>query len=301
MVGGAAVTEEFHPGFRNSVAAYTVSLLNPTAHHRPAARLSRPCASSSAARRTSCPASDGRYLLTGDGRTHPIGRKAERDAMRRRIDTFTGELETITDVLQAIRAARAAEPGGGPEPRRRHGNAQRARQRQHPARPVAREQAQCCSTCSPAPPVTCSTTGSRATWSKRCSASTPLSATMPVPTPPGSAYVMLHHAFGEVNGRKGVLGPRHRRHGRDHPGDGVGRPRHGVEIETDAGVREVIVEKDRAVGVPLDSGETIRARACGRQRQPKPALHPAGPGRCPVLHFRRAASATGAMAPARSG
>ena len=29
MVGGAAVTEEFHPGFRNSVAAYTVSLLNP--------------------------------------------------------------------------------------------------------------------------------------------------------------------------------------------------------------------------------------------------------------------------------
>ena len=29
VVGGAAVTQEFHPGFRNSVAAYTVSLLNP--------------------------------------------------------------------------------------------------------------------------------------------------------------------------------------------------------------------------------------------------------------------------------
>ena len=29
VVGGAALTEEFHPGFRNSVAAYTVSLLNP--------------------------------------------------------------------------------------------------------------------------------------------------------------------------------------------------------------------------------------------------------------------------------
>jgi len=28
-IGGAAVTEEFHPGFRNSLAAYTVSLLNP--------------------------------------------------------------------------------------------------------------------------------------------------------------------------------------------------------------------------------------------------------------------------------
>jgi phytoene dehydrogenase-like protein len=29
IVGGAAVTEEFHPGFRNSVASYTVSLLHP--------------------------------------------------------------------------------------------------------------------------------------------------------------------------------------------------------------------------------------------------------------------------------
>src|SRR5512146_512494 len=29
IVGGAAVTEEFHPGFRNSIASYTVSLLQP--------------------------------------------------------------------------------------------------------------------------------------------------------------------------------------------------------------------------------------------------------------------------------
>src|SRR5262252_2335205 len=29
VLGGAAVTEEFHPGFRNSTASYTVSLLNP--------------------------------------------------------------------------------------------------------------------------------------------------------------------------------------------------------------------------------------------------------------------------------
>ena len=30
IVGGAAVTEEFHPGFRNSTASYTVGLLDPT-------------------------------------------------------------------------------------------------------------------------------------------------------------------------------------------------------------------------------------------------------------------------------
>ena len=29
VVGGAAVTEEFHPGFRNSVYSYSVSLLHP--------------------------------------------------------------------------------------------------------------------------------------------------------------------------------------------------------------------------------------------------------------------------------
>ncbi|MBL8669738.1 MAG: NAD(P)-binding protein, partial [Alphaproteobacteria bacterium] len=27
VIGGAAVTEEFHPGYRNSLASYTVSLL----------------------------------------------------------------------------------------------------------------------------------------------------------------------------------------------------------------------------------------------------------------------------------
>ena len=38
VVGGAAVTEEFHPGFRNSVAAYTVSPAQPEGHRRSAAR-----------------------------------------------------------------------------------------------------------------------------------------------------------------------------------------------------------------------------------------------------------------------
>src|ERR1700748_2468736 len=29
IVGGAAITQEFHPRFRNSMASYSVSLLNP--------------------------------------------------------------------------------------------------------------------------------------------------------------------------------------------------------------------------------------------------------------------------------
>src|ERR1700740_2663971 len=68
VLGGAAVTEEFHPGFRNSVASYTVSLLNPkvirdpdlTAHGLKV--VERRCANF-------LPTADGDYLLTGAGRT----------------------------------------------------------------------------------------------------------------------------------------------------------------------------------------------------------------------------------------
>ncbi len=68
VVGGAAVTEEFHPGFRNSVASYTVSLLNPKIIadldlHRHGLRIvERPAMNF-------LPLPDGGYLLTGEGRT----------------------------------------------------------------------------------------------------------------------------------------------------------------------------------------------------------------------------------------
>src|SRR5271154_7560749 len=65
-VGGAAVTEEFYPGFRNSVAAYTVSLLNPKvirdlelAKHGLRV-VERRLANF-------LPTEDGRYLKVGDG------------------------------------------------------------------------------------------------------------------------------------------------------------------------------------------------------------------------------------------
>src|SRR5471030_3450697 len=100
VVGGAAVTEEFHPGFRNSVAAYTVSLLNPQisadlklAEHglRIVERRAQ----------NFLPAPDGSYLLTGEGRTHAsVAKLSPRDAGR--IDAFTRELAEIADVLRAF-------------------------------------------------------------------------------------------------------------------------------------------------------------------------------------------------------
>src|ERR1700754_2913295 len=82
LVGGAAVTEEFHPGFRNSVASYTVSLLNPKVIRdmelaRHGLRVVE--------RRLSnfLPTDDGRYLATGGGRTQAeVARFSQRDADR---------------------------------------------------------------------------------------------------------------------------------------------------------------------------------------------------------------------------
>src|SRR6266478_3262207 len=101
VVGGAAVTEEFHPGFRNSVAAYTVSLLNPKiirdldlAGH--GLRLvERRCANF-------LPTADGRYLLTGAGRTQAeVARFSARDAARlpERSEEHTSELQSQSNLV----------------------------------------------------------------------------------------------------------------------------------------------------------------------------------------------------------
>ena len=98
VVGGAAVTEEFHPGFRNSVAAYTVSLLNPQIiadlrlHDHGLKIVERRA-------QNFLPAPDGSYLLTGEGRTRPsLEKLSRRDAER--YGALTQQLEMVADVLR---------------------------------------------------------------------------------------------------------------------------------------------------------------------------------------------------------
>src|ERR1700684_3148964 len=100
VAGGAAVTEEFHPGFRNSVAAYTVSLLNPQIiadlrlHDHGLKIVERRA-------QNFLPAPDGSHLVTGEGRTQAsIAKLSARDATR--FDAFTRELESIADVLRQL-------------------------------------------------------------------------------------------------------------------------------------------------------------------------------------------------------
>src|SRR5471030_1028245 len=103
IVGGAAVTEEFHPGFRNSTASYTVSLLSPAviadmqlATHG-LRMVERPLSNF-------LPLADG-YLELGGGlaRTQEQFRKfSARDAER--LPDYYAALERAADVLRDLAA-----------------------------------------------------------------------------------------------------------------------------------------------------------------------------------------------------
>jgi phytoene dehydrogenase-like protein len=77
----------------------------------------------------------------------------------------------------------------------------------------------------------------------------------------GSAYVLLHHALGELNGRSGVWG---------YAIGGMGAItqtmarvaiKYGARIDVGSEIREIIVESDRTVGVVQQDGASVRARA----------------------------------------
>ncbi|HKA38403.1 MAG TPA: NAD(P)/FAD-dependent oxidoreductase, partial [Burkholderiales bacterium] len=80
------------------------------------------------------------------------------------------------------------------------------------------------------------------------------------PYAPGSAYVLLHHVIGEVNGRRGAWG---------HAVGGMGSitqamaqeaQRRGVEITTRCEVHKVLVDERGAQGVQLKDGSMVDGR-----------------------------------------
>src|SRR5438309_6295640 len=257
VVGGAAVTEEFHPGFRNSVAAYTVSLLNPqiVADLRLAEHGLR-----IVERRAQnfLPAPDGSYLLTGEGRTRQsVEKLSPRDAAT--IETFSRELEAIADVLRqfVLRAPPNIVEGFGVGAIREAFNALGTG---NILRSLTLEQQRDLLDLFTRSAGEMLDERFESDLVKALFGFDAIVGNYASPYAAGSAYVMLHHAFGEVNGKKGVWG---------HAIGGMGaitqamartaRDR-GAEIETEAGVREVIVEGGRAAGVILDNGEAIRAK-----------------------------------------
>lgn len=266
VVGGAAVTEEFHPGFRNSVAAYTVGLLHPEVISR--LRL-HDFGLRIVERRAMnfLPGLGEQYLLTRPGKiAEDIARLSKSDA--RNYAAYNAQIERAGDVLRKfllrtpINPTRFSGRSRFPEFLKTlwFGNQ------------LWRLSGEDISTLHEL--FTKSAGDYLDQWFesdlvKALFGFDAVVGNFASPYTPGSAYVQLHHTFGEVNGLRGIWG---------HAIGGMGSITQamaksamasGVEISTSTPVRSVIVERDRVGGVVLADGSIIRATAVASNLNPK--------------------------------
>jgi phytoene dehydrogenase-like protein len=266
VVGGAAVTEEFHPGFRNSVASYTVSLLNPKVirdldlHGHGLRIVERELSNF-------LPTADGRYLSIGGGRTQEeVAKFSRKDASL--LDVYAQRLDVLADLLRGLVLETPPNVVAGDWraalPELVHA-AKLGNRFSKLDLPMRQELLSLFAT-------------SAGDYLDGWFESDPIKAVYGFdgivgnyasPYAPGSAYVLLHHVFGEVNGKKGIWA---------HAIGGMGAitqamaksaAARGADIRVSAGVREIIVEGDRAVGAVTEGGETFRAAAVASNLNPK--------------------------------
>lgn len=88
-------------------------------------------------------------------------------------------------------------------------------------------------------------------------------------TQPGASLSMLHHAVGEIAGRKGAWGVVRGGMGAITQAMAAAAREQGVEIRTDAAVSRIIAEGGAVQGVALESGETLHAPVIAANTDPK--------------------------------
>lgn len=268
VVGGAVVTEEFLPGFRNSAASYTVSLLHPqiirdlNLEKRGLRIVERPFSNF-------VPLPDGRSLRFGGDPSQTraeVARFSPRDA-----DALPRYFERLDRLGAQLKQwiLRAPPNLGGPLGvagwRDAADVARLALQYLRLPRAGQRDLIEIF-------------TLSAGHWLDAMFESEPLKSVLgwdsivgnyASPYASGSAYVLLHHCFGEVNCKPGRWG---------HAIGGMGRitelmadeaRARGVRIDLESPVRRVLVEHGRAVGVELEGGAQIHARAVAASVDPK--------------------------------
>ncbi len=79
------------------------------------------------------------------------------------------------------------------------------------------------------------------------------------PCSPGSAYVLLHHAMGDIDGNVGAWGFARGGMGSISKAMAGAFQEHGGEIRTEAPVQQITVRNGSVTGVALESGEEINA------------------------------------------
>ena len=256
IVGGAAVTEEFWPGFRNSIAAYTVSLLNPKViadlrlHEHGLKIVERRA-------QNFFPSPGGAYLLAAEGRTEAeVAKFSHRDAER--LGDFNREIDVAVDVLRDLVLQAPPNLASGIAGL---GELVKAGRLGRKLRRLSDADLRTIYAL-----FTKSAGEHLDRWFENDLVKAMFGFDAVVgayasPYTPGTAYVLLHHAFGEVNGKRRVWG---------HAIGGMGAitqamakaaASHGVEIETNAPVREALIEGGRVAGVVLQDGPVVRAKA----------------------------------------
>jgi phytoene dehydrogenase-like protein len=263
IVGGAAVTEEFATGFRNSAAAYTVSLLSAKIIHdlRLAEHglkvVGRPFANF-------LPLPDGRSFRLGPtpaDTQREIARFSRRDAER--LPDYYRSIETAADALRALVLETPPNLGGGWRDWLRALITGRRLARLHRAAQrdlwefATRSAGEVLDYWFESDPI-------KAVFgfdSQVGHFASPYSA--------GSAYVLLHHAFGEINGRRGTWGHALGGMGAISEAIALEAKARGVEITTGAEVAAVRVKAGRAYGIALADGTQIDAAAVAAGINPK--------------------------------
>jgi phytoene dehydrogenase-like protein len=266
VVGGAAVTEEFHPGFRNSVAAYTVSLLQPKVIrdlrlHEHGLRIVE--------RRVQnfLPSADGSHLVVAEGQTErQIAKFSPADAGR--YADFSRELDRAADVLRDLVLRPPPNLTSGLT-LRHLGELIRTGALAHRLRRLPAEQVRILFDLATKSAGDVLDGWFESDLIKALHGFDAVVGNYASPYTPGTAYVLLHHAFGEVNGKKRSWG---------HAVGGMGAitqamaraaASFGAEIETGAPVRDVLVERGRAAGVVLADGRTVRGRTVAANVNPQ--------------------------------
>jgi len=252
VVGGAAVTEEFHPGFRNSTASYTVSLLRPKViadmklHDHGYRVIERTISNF-------FPFPDTYLKLGGGpGRTEAeFARFSKADAAA--YPAYDAALEKVAQVLRDIALQVPPNVGGGLT-----ALVAAARQGWPMAQMDLATQRDLLDV------FTKSARDFLDGWFeddhvKSAFAFDAVVGNYAGVSTPGSAYVLLHHVFGEVNGKLGAWG--HAVGGMGAITEAMARACEltGVEISLESPVAKVLVDGGKARGVRLESGEEIAA------------------------------------------
>jgi phytoene dehydrogenase-like protein len=254
-VGGATTTEEIHPGFRYSCCSYVVSLLRPWIIRD--LDLPRHGYEVLPLEETFTPFPDGRWLLRDSDpeRTkRSIARFSKRDAeVYKQFGQAMAELgrlvkpvidapapdPTSRDPRELLRLARFARHLRGQGEKWLVGNLKM---------------------------MTMSAVDFLAEWFESEELIAPMSVSGIIGTflgvrSPGTAYVLLHHYMGEIDGSYRAWGLPKGGTGAIADAIAAAAREAGAEIRTEAPVARLLVERGRVAGVVLENGDELRARA----------------------------------------